>query len=119
MRAVIYTFDFDPITVVEIEPNLYRHLEENLWLRLAVIKPLPSLLAGRQPIAADFDDWIVNLKAEPFQIYGKHQLLIFTGDEESALLLKSAFLPGQQRELHSVANKAFARGFLKALTLPL
>jgi len=44
-------------------------------------------------------------------------MILFTHNEESALLLKSAFLPGQQAELKLRDRDAFARGVMRALEM--
>jgi hypothetical protein len=42
-------------------------------------------------------------------------LMLFTGDEENALLLRAEFLPGQRGEVRNRERGAFAAGFLRAL----
>ena len=47
----------------------------------------------------------------------ERHMILFTHNEESALLLKSAFLPGQQAELKLRDRDAFARGVMRALEM--
>lgn len=41
--------------------------------------------------------------------------MLFTPDEENALLLRASFLPGQHNAVRNKERNAFAAGFLKAL----
>lgn len=41
--------------------------------------------------------------------------MLFTHDEETALQMKAAFLPGQQGAMQDMQRIAFAYGFLTAL----
>ena len=53
--------------------------------------------------------------AERFIRRGQEYMMLVTRDEENALLLKCAFLPGQQAGLQERERTAFTRGFLDAL----
>lgn len=57
----------------------------------------------------------VRIIAEPVRRGSHGHLMLFTEDEENALLLKSAFLPGQRHEVLSERADAFAQGFMKAI----
>lgn len=41
--------------------------------------------------------------------------MLFTADDESALLLKSVFLSGQQKEVATERQQAFNKGVINAL----
>ena len=41
--------------------------------------------------------------------------MLFTHDEETALQMKAAFLPGQLGAIQGMQRNAFAQGFLTAL----
>ena len=43
--------------------------------------------------------------------------MLFTDDEEAALLLKSELLPGQHKDVQSRERSAFAQGFMDALNM--
>jgi len=57
----------------------------------------------------------VVIRAEFFVKNQKTYMMLFTYNDENALLLKSAFLPGQQRELQNRCLSSFAQGFLSAV----
>ena len=58
---------------------------------------------------------IVDIYAERLRRRDGETLMLFTNDEENALLLKSTFLAGQQSEINNIKKQAFGRGFLQAL----
>ena len=55
------------------------------------------------------------ITVEKFVRRGQTHWMLFTNDEESAMLLKSAFLPGQQKEVQMREQQAFAKGFWSAI----
>lgn len=59
----------------------------------------------------------VHVWAEKFVYRDTKTLILFTNDDENALLMKASFLAGQQRHMNDEKADAFARGFLKALTM--
>ncbi|WP_248769083.1 hypothetical protein [Pseudomonas sp. MWU12-2345] len=116
MRAVLYTHDMEPITVIELEPWAWEFLREQGQVRLAVYRPACVRHdPDETPQPFDMSQWIVRITAEVL-VRGQHSsLMLFTNDEEAALLLKSVFLPGQHREVQDREKSAFAQGFLHAL----
>lgn len=120
MRAVLYTHDMEPITVIELQPWAWQYLREQRSVRLAVHRPAET--AAWNPDAEnvpqfDMSMWIVHITAEVL-VRGKHtSLMLFTHDEEAALLLKSELLPGQLRDVQDREKTAFAKGFMGALNM--
>lgn len=53
--------------------------------------------------------------AQRLRFRDMESLMLFTHDEETALQLKSAFLPGQLGAVQDLQQNAFAYGFLTAL----
>lgn len=114
MRAVLYADDMEPITVIELSAMTEGFLNKYGMVQLAVrVPPALSLWAEQQ--APMVSDWSVRIFSERFFRNGREHRMLFTHDEESALLLKCAFLPGQQTILQERERAAFARGFLDAL----
>lgn len=117
MRTVLYTEDFEPITVIELQPWAWDFLREHRSVRLAVFRPVE---ARANPDAEnvprhDMSSWIVHITADVL-VRGKHTtMMLFTRDEKAALLLKSELLPGQHRDVQDREKTAFAKGFLHAL----
>lgn len=115
MRVVLYADDMEPITVIDLPALAEGYLSERGRARLAVmLPPMLSVLAAQQPPAQDGIK-TVEIFAERFIRHGREHMMLFTRDEESALLLKCAFLPGQNAGLQEREREAVARGFLKAL----
>lgn len=119
MRAVLYTHDMEPITVIDLQPWAWQFLHDQRSVRLAVQRPMA---AHYDPDAEnvpklDMGMWIVNITAEVL-VRGKHtSLMLFTHDEEAALLLKSELLPGQYRDAQDREKAAMAKGFMEALNM--
>lgn len=113
-RAVLYTYDMEPITVLQLSAAAHNYLTFHGSVTLPVLEPIPTFVYTGVP---DMNHTMrtVHIRAELLRMWEKKHLMLFTHDEESALLLKSAFLPGQQGAVRDLQNKAFARGFLHAL----
>jgi hypothetical protein len=58
---------------------------------------------------------IVTITAERFVYRDIVKLMLFTHDEEDALALRAAFVPGQLKEVYRKAEESFADGFFKGL----
>ena len=114
MRVVLYAEDFEPITVIELTEFAVGHLQTHGAVRLAVPSPVQYLSAPLSP--SNLHLAIVTIRAEKLRRAGRNHMMLFTGDEESALMLKSAFLPGQRKDVQSAQKQAFAQGFLSALS---
>jgi len=61
--------------------------------------------------------WFVEITAEVIQRGRFESMMLFTHNEEAALLLKSDLLPGQIRDQREVQKESFARGFTHALDM--
>ncbi len=115
MRAVLYTHDMIPITVMDVPREWWKYLEDNRSLILAVQPPL-DLCAPEEPISfRNMGFRTVRITIEPFIRNRQRHWFLFTHDEESALLLRSTFLPGQHKEVKMLQDEAFAKGFWRAI----
>lgn len=102
MRCVLYTDDMIPITVVDIPQFLLERLHRREHVRLPIIETLStaelavnslldSVMRPREIPLSCVEVW-----SEPMIRNGKHHWVMFARNEELALKLKCAFLPGQQ-----------------------
>lgn len=115
MRAVLYAHDMEPITVLELTALAWDYLERTGVVRLAIpTEPMPSVCSPSSvPMMGELKT--VTITAEPLRRRDQRILMLFTHDEENALLLRSALLPGQRHDDEERQRQAFARGFLRAL----
>ena len=114
MHAVLYTHQLEPITVIDIPMWLWDRLGRGEVIRLAVQEPI-SFLPASAPPPAEIRTRVVSIFGEKFRRREHEALMLFTADEENALLLLAEFLPGQRGEVQNRERSAFAGGFLKAL----
>jgi hypothetical protein len=85
-------------------------LEAGEPIRLAVNQPLDLIWAD--PVTANAIKYItVEIRGEAIQCGQHRTLMLFTRNEEHALLLKSDLLPGQRRGAQHRERKAGAKGF--------
>lgn len=119
MRVVLYAHDMEPITILELSEWQHIFLQKHGTVRLAVRPPIN--LSSISPDGLPLDElvpymcWLVEITAEKLHRNGEVHMMLFTHNEEQALLLKSAFLPGQRAALKEHERKAFAEGFLRAI----
>lgn len=112
VRVVLYANDMEPITVLELPLFVVEHLNRHQRVVLPVTEPAATAHANSPVIQSPRSAAIVS---ERFVRHGQEHMLLFTADEESAMLLQSVFLPGQRRALQEAEKSAFASGFLEAL----
>jgi hypothetical protein len=113
MNAVLYTHQLEPITVVDIPMWLWERLAQGQTIRLAVMEPLSLVPNDRPPTYSQ--PKMVEIFGESIRRREHETLMLFTADEENALLLRADFLPGQRGEVRNRERGAFAAGFLEAL----
>ena len=118
MRVVLYTHDVEPITILELSAWAYEFLRKHRTVRLPVVQAprMCVLNAGSPPPDSEHSLCLVEITAETLRRNGETHMMLFTHHEEQALLLKAAFLPGQRHQLREQERKAFAEGFLYALS---
>ena len=110
MQAVIYTHQLEPITVVDIPMKLWDMLYRGDMIVL--------------PVTTSSREWttdptvtvkLVRIHGEVFARRQHRSMMLFTHDEEHALQLRAAFLPGQIATTQLMHRRAFAEGFITAL----
>lgn len=103
MNVVLYTNDFEPITVLDLPIWLLEQMERVGYVRVAVQEPLKDVLVNGPP--ADPITWqpkIVNIRCEKLRWKdGTSKPILITPDEELALMLKPEWLPGQRAAINS------------------
>ncbi len=98
MNVVIYTGDFEPITVLDLPVWLLDVLERVGVARVAVAEPPKVVEAG--PIAFAMPK-VVTITCERLRWRdGTTKPILITEDEELAMLLKPEWLPGQRQAVN-------------------
>ena len=114
MRVVLYAEDMEPITVLDLSGFLLEHLQE---YRMVLVPVMASVQYHAMPAAPTIADMprSVMIWAERMQRNGETHWLLFTRDEEAAMMLRSELLPGQHKEVQEREKQNYARGFLAGL----
>lgn len=119
MRIVIYDEYLEPLTVVSIPGLTDRDIEDHgrFW-RLPVHERLPlPTWKPEEPTTTMTKMKVVDLKFEPIR-RGEHRgWMVFTKQDEWALLLDSCLLPGQRRDYDDLRtiNAALSDALIKGI----
>jgi hypothetical protein len=114
MYAVLYTHQLEPITVVNIQMSLWNRLANGQIIQLAVMEPFKMTPNTVLPVDAE-PCRCVAIFGERIKRREHETLMLFTADEENALILRAEFLPGQRGDVRNRERAAFAAGFVRAL----
>ena len=113
MNAILFTLDFEPITVIDLPMWAHEIALERQYFRMEVMDP-PKLYGDIE--VRLIEPKMVTIRAQKFIWIDKSERIIYvTADEEAALLLQSAFLPGQMKDVQEQRKSAFSQGILFAL----
>lgn len=116
-HAVLYTMDLEPITILPMSRWRWECLAANKHM----VIPVPECVSIEHlgPLAECPAESVrmrhVRIIAERFRYRDAESLMLFTPDEEHALALKAAFLPGQAGAVKRVHDAGFGEGFLAAM----
>ena len=113
MNVVLYADDLEPITVIDLPMEAFKFFQQGQVWRVPVLDPVEFFALA--PTNLDATCRIVTIWAEEFRRGNKRSWMLFTRDEEAALLLRSALLPGQVAADKETFRNGFARGFLHAI----
>lgn len=99
MNVVLYTRDFEPITVLDLPLWLLDQLERQGHVRVAVLRPLsPHSVKEPTSVPVGSVDGMqtVTITCEKLRWRdGSTKTILVTQDEELALVLRPEWLPGQ------------------------
>jgi hypothetical protein len=105
----------EPITVIELDGWAEDFLKKHRNIRIPIQLPFEIIPCDAPPIRSIIP--YVEITAEAFVRNGEKHLMLFAKDEESALMLKSVFLPGQRKELREAERMAAARGAFEFVSM--
>lgn len=114
MNVVLYTTDFEPITVVDLPMWMLDHLERYGGVQVAIKRPVTADFIERVAVGTVEGPECVTIRQARLRwADGTVKTILVTEDEELALTLKPEWLPGQRLQ---VQNMEAAISFLgKAL----
>jgi phosphoenolpyruvate carboxylase len=117
MKVVLYTYDLEPITIIDLPHELYVMLKNRKTINVPIIPLLNFINPLREEKPIVEKSLYVRIYAEVLRRDYQESLLLYTHDEENALLLKASFLAGQTREINDIKRREFVKGLLKAFNL--
>lgn len=102
MNVVLYTDDFEPITVLDLPTWLLEQLERQGSVRVAVLRPVQLEANPPLPVGSVEGLDVVTVYCERLRWKdGTVKPILITHDEELALTLKPEWLPGQRQRVQS------------------
>jgi hypothetical protein len=101
MNVVIYTEDFEPITVIDLPVWLLEQMERVGAVRVAVLQP-PKITAETESMSDYEPPQTVTIYCERLRWKdGTTKPVLITYDEELAMSLRPEWLPGQRQAVNS------------------
>lgn len=112
MRSVLYTEDFEPITIIDLPYDVH-DFKFDVY-RVPYFQPLDPIVYCDKPIEPESLP-IVIIRIEKMRRNSKIYPLFFlnTQSEEIALLLKSEYLPGQLNDIRRKQRDAFISAVIR------
>ena len=103
MNVVLYTQDFEAITVLDLPVWLLEQLERQGAVRVAVMRPVQfAQLDNSVPVGSVEGPQVVTIYCEKLRWRdGSLKTILVTHDEELALTLRPCWLPGQVSTVQS------------------
>lgn len=102
MNIVLYTNDFEPITVLDLPTWLLEQLERQGSVRVAVLRPVQLEANPPLPVGSVEGPEVVTIYCERLCWKdGTVKPVLVTDDEELALALRPEWLPGQRQRVQS------------------
>lgn len=100
MNVVLYTTDFEPITILDLPLWLLEQLERQGAVRVAVMRPV-SWVTEEEPVQHDPSVETVTIFCEKLRWHGDQvKTVLVTPNEELALMLRPEWLPGQRATIN-------------------
>lgn len=100
MNVVVYTDDFEPITVIDLPLWLLDQLEQQGAVRVAIQEPVP--VTPPEKLGEFYQPKIATIYCERLRWKdGSVKPVLITHDEELALMMRPDWLPGQRQAVHS------------------
>jgi hypothetical protein len=117
MNVVLYTDDFEPITVIDLPLWLLEQLERQGQVRVAVLRP-QQYTPDNIPVGSVEGPDVVTIYCERLCWKdGTTKPILVTYDEELALALRPTWIPGQTQVIQSyqIALRHLHEQLIKAM----
>jgi hypothetical protein len=102
MNVVLYSEDFEPITILDLPQWLLEQLEKQGAVRVAVLRPMQLDSTGTIAVGSVEGSEVVTIYCERLRWKdGTVKPVLVTYDEELALMLRPEWLPGQLATVQS------------------
>jgi hypothetical protein len=102
MNIVLYTHDFEPITVVDLPMWLLETLERDGAIKVAVKRPITPDFVAKVAVGSVEGPETVTIEAKRLRWHdGSVKPIYVTKDEVLALTLKPEWLPGQMLQVQN------------------
>lgn len=111
--AVIYSKDFEPISVIPMNDEMYGYFTKYEIVRFPIQAPISVEDISEPPKPGP----LLYAEISAMKVYSTDgmRLLLVARNDETALLMRNTFLPGQTKELNFIKTQAFYQGMVKAI----
>jgi hypothetical protein len=121
VKIVVYDFEtYEAITFISVPNWRDMGMQPGEPINVPITPPPEPVAVGRYRREAppDFSISYVTLRFEWFRLRNSPEKLwlAFVNDAESALLLRSIFMPGQHREVRARVDMGYAKGYMQAIS---
>jgi hypothetical protein len=96
VNIVLYTKDFEPITVIDLPLWALEMGEHRGFVRVAVMEPVPYVAMSQQDLILTSEVKTVTLEFHSMRWLNKQGRFITVDNDVLALKLKPSWLPGQR-----------------------
>ena len=102
MNVVLYTTDFEPLTILDLPVDILEKIEVEGALKIIVAKPPKSLSEGT--LTLSMPETITIYCQKMRWLDSSIKTILFTEDEELALAIKPSWLSGQTANVQHYKN---------------
>ena len=102
MNVILYTLDFEPITVVDLPMWMLDHIDRYGGCMVSVKRPINNKFIEQVAIGTVEGPECVTIRQAKLKWHdGSIKTILVTEDEELALSLKPEWLPGQRLQVQN------------------
>ena len=112
--AIIYSKDFEPISHIPMNEEMYNYFINYKIVRFPIMKPINIESLNDSKIMPE-ELLYAEIMAMPVYASDGIRLILTAINDETALLMRNTFLPGQTKELNFIKTQAFYKGMIKAI----